>query len=216
MFTGIIEEKGRVRSIAKNGELLRLIISAGKVLEGTKRGDSIGVNGICLTVTELGADFFSADVMPETLRRTSLSEQASGKVVNLERALQVGARLGGHLVSGHIDGVAVVTARRPESHSLVLRLAPPEPLERYITEKGSVSLDGTSLTVSALGPGWFEVSLIPLTQEETILSDKKIGDPVNIECDQIAKYLERLLLFAPTSREAGGLTEGFLKEHGYV
>ena len=201
MFTGIVEEVGTlvVRDDAVDSAVLR--IRARRVLEGVALGDSIAVNGVCLTVTGVqpdddGSAVWSTDVMAETLRRSSLDAVGSGDRVNLERAVTVQTRLGGHMVQGHVDGVGTVVSRTPGEHWEVVRIAVPADLARYVVEKGSITVDGVSLTVSALADTpepWFEVSLIPTTLRETTLGDRAPGTTVNLEVDVIAKYVERLM-----------------------
>ena len=204
MFTGIVEEVGTlvVRDDAADSAVLR--IQARRVLEGVALGDSIAVNGVCLTVTEVtpsdpdGQAVWSTDVMAETLRRSSLGDAGSGDRVNLERAVTPHTRLGGHLMQGHVDGVGSVLTRAPGDAWEVVRIALPPALARYVVEKGSIAVDGVSLTVSAVSAAdlpepWFEVSLIPTTLRETTLGARTPGDPVNLEVDVIAKYVERLL-----------------------
>jgi riboflavin synthase len=206
VFTGIVEELGTlvVREDAADSAVLR--IRARTALEGVALGDSIAVNGVCLTVTGVepdddGTAVWSTDVMAETLRRSSLGATGSGDRVNLERAVTAATRLGGHIVQGHVDGVGTVVSRTPGDHWEVVRIAVPADLARYLVEKGSITVDGVSLTVSALADApepWFEVSLIPTTLRETTLGDRAPGDPVNLEVDVIAKYVERLLGARPT------------------
>lgn len=204
MFTGIIEEVGRLKSF--DGE--RIEISCEQILSDIKIGDSISTNGICLTVVEFGKDFFAADVMPETFRKTSLKD----KNFNLERALKVGDRFGGHIVSGHIDGVGKISSIRAEGNALLIDVAAESFLLRQIAPKGSVALDGISLTVVDADSKNFSVSMIPHTREVTNFKDKKIGALVNIETDILAKYVERLTTFKaePT------LTKDFLEENGFI
>jgi riboflavin synthase len=201
VFTGIVEEVGTlvVREDAGDSAVLR--IRARKAVDGVALGDSISVNGVCLTVTGVepetdGSGVWSTDVMAETLRRSSLDAVGSGDRVNLERAVTVQTRLGGHMVQGHVDGVGTVVSRTPGEHWEVVRIAVPAGLARYVVEKGSITVDGVSLTVSALADTpepWFEVSLIPTTLRETTLGERAPGDRVNLEVDVIAKYVERLL-----------------------
>jgi riboflavin synthase len=198
VFTGIVEEVGTVVALAEEGDSARLRIAAGTVLEDTKLGDSIAVDGVCLTVTEAGDGTWSTDVMAETLRRSSLGRLAPGAAVNLERAVTPHTRLGGHLVQGHVDGVGTVLARTPGEHWEVVRIALPAGLALYVVETGSIAVDGVSLTVSAVSAAsdpepWFEVSLIPTTLRETTLGVRGPGEPVNLEVDVVAKYVERLL-----------------------
>ncbi len=218
MFTGIIEETGRVKSIRKAALSEVLLIEAETVLEGTKVGDSISVNGVCLTVTELGKDFFSADVMAETVRRSSLGGLMSGSMVNLERAMPAEGRFGGHIVSGHIDGTGEILSFTPEGNAMWLRIKTPPDILKYIVEKGSIAIDGVSLTVAGLDEYSFSVSLIPHTGKETILLKKKPGDLVNLENDIIGKYVERLLAFSGGETVVKKETEisyEFLRENGF-
>ena len=213
MFTGIVEELGTVRSIGGG----RLTVAARKVLDGLQVGDSIAVNGICLTVTSFDSTGFQADVMPETVRRTSFASLRQGSAVNLERALTLASRLGGHIVSGHIDGVGTILSFAEEKNALVMKVEAGPAQLRYIVEKGSVALDGISLTVAEVTEGWFSVSLIPHTRSVTDLRDKKPGDPINIENDVVGKYVERFLL-QPAAEEAapaGGISRDFLAKYGF-
>ena len=193
MFTGIIEEVGHVKSLHRGAKSFTLEVEAEKVLEGTLVGDSIATNGVCLTVTSLTGHGFTADVMPETVSRTALGELVSGSPVNLERALSLQTRLGGHFVSGHIDGTGRIADRRQDDTALWLTIECDSKLLRYIIEKGSVTLQGVSLTVARVDARSFAVSLIPHTQAATTLHQAKVGDLVNIENDIIAKYVEKLL-----------------------
>ena len=197
MFTGIIEEVGHVKSLHRGAKSFTLEVEAEKVLEGTLVGDSIATNGVCLTVTSLTGHGFTADVMPETVSRTALGELVSGSPVNLERALSLQTRLGGHIVSGHIDGTGRIADRRQDDTALWLTIECDSKLLRYIIEKGSVTLQGVSLTVARVDARSFAVSLIPHTQAATTLHRAKVGDLVNIENDIIAKYVEKLLGKAP-------------------
>ncbi len=194
MFTGIVEEVGEVVDKQDLGDAARLVIRGPVVTSDAGHGDSIAVNGVCLTVVDVLADgAFSTDVMGETLNRSSLRDIAKGSRVNLERAAAVNSRLGGHIVQGHVDGTGHVIARTPFEHWEVMRVDLPASLSRYVVEKGSITVNGVSLTVSGLGDDWFEVSLIPTTRELTTLGSAAIGDPVNLEVDIIAKYVERLM-----------------------
>ena len=197
MFTGIIEEVGHIKSLHRGAKSFTLEVEAEKVLEGTLVGDSIATNGVCLTVTSLTGHGFTADVMPETVSRTALGELVSGSPVNLERALSLQTRLGGHIVSGHIDGTGRIADRRQDDTALWLTIECDSKLLRYIIEKGSVTLQGVSLTVARVDARSFAVSLIPHTQAATTLHQAKVGDLVNIENDIIAKYVEKLLGKAP-------------------
>ncbi|HEX5188900.1 MAG TPA: riboflavin synthase [Streptosporangiaceae bacterium] len=198
MFTGIVEELGKAAGLDVLADSARLTIHAPLVAAGAAAGSSIAVNGVCLTVTGTDGDQFSADVMGETLARSTLGSMAPGAPVNLERAAPAGGRLDGHIVQGHVDGTGVVTGVRPAERWRVLRISIPAALSRYVAEKGSVAVDGVSLTVSGLSPlgesePWFEVSLIPETLARTTLGSVTSGERVNIEVDVIAKYVERLL-----------------------
>ena len=193
MFTGIVEELGTVAAIEEQGDALRLSISAATVLEGTRPGDSIAVNGCCLTVTDLTGDTWSADVMAETLDKTSLAGSRPGDRVNLERAVTMQTRLGGHLVQGHVDGVGEVLRRTPSEHWEVVEVSLPPHLAPYLVDKGSITVDGVSLTVVEAGESSFTVSLIPETLARTTLGHRAVGDRVNLEADIIAKHVEKLL-----------------------
>jgi riboflavin synthase len=194
VFTGIVEELGEVVGKEDLGEFARLVIRGPVVTADAGHGDSISVNGVCLTVVDVLPDgAFSADVMGETLNRSSLRGIGVGSHVNLERAAALNSRLGGHIVQGHVDGTGHVIARTPSEHWEVVRVALPTALSRYVVEKGSITVDGVSLTVSALGHDWFEVSLIPTTLEATTLGQAHVGTHVNLEVDIIAKYVERLM-----------------------
>lgn len=214
MFTGIVEEVGTVKSIG-NG-ILR--IQAAKVLEDVRLGDSIAVNGICLTVTDFGADSFQADVMPETIRRTSLGELKLGSPVNLERALMLNSRLGGHIVSGHIDGTGRIVSLKEDKNAVLMKIEAEGSILRYIVEKGSVALDGISLTVAQVTSRDFTVSLIPHTRQVTNLSAKGEGSLINIENDVVGKYVEKLLQPAEGSAAAtpkSSITMDFLRQNGF-
>ncbi len=193
MFTGLVEEVGQVVSLAELGDSVRLTISGPLVTADAKHGDSIAVNGCCLTVIEPTAGTFSADVMRESLDRTSLGDLEPGAAVNLERAMAAGERFGGHIVQGHVDGTATVLDRTPSENWEIFRFTLPSQLSRYLVEKGSITVDGTSLTVVEVTDDWFSVSLIPTTLTDTVLGDRQPGDRVNLEVDVIAKYVERLL-----------------------
>jgi riboflavin synthase len=193
MFTGIVEELGTVAEVVDQGDAIRLTVQAATVLEGTGLGDSISVNGCCLTVSELGDGRWTADLMQETLDKTSLRGVAPGDRVNLERAVTVDKRLGGHIVQGHVDGVGTVLGRTPSEHWEVVEIALPGGLGRYLVEKGSITVDGVSLTVVEAGEASFTVSLIPETLARTTLGFRGPGDRVNLEADVIAKHVEKLL-----------------------
>ncbi|GAA5047891.1 riboflavin synthase [Streptomyces similanensis] len=193
MFTGIVEELGEVTAVENLGDAARFRLRGPVVTEGARHGDSIAVNGVCLTVVEHEGDEFTADVMAETLKRSSLGVLAVGSRVNLERPTAVGARLGGHIVQGHVDGTGAVLERTPSEHWEIVKISLPAELARYVVEKGSITVDGISLTVVDAGADHFTVSLIPTTLALTTLGLKKAGDPVNLEVDVVAKYVERLL-----------------------
>jgi riboflavin synthase len=193
VFTGIVEELGEVVGRETLPDAARLVIRGPLVTSDAGHGDSIAVNGVCLTVVEVADGAFSADVMDETLSRSSLRGAAVGTRVNLERAAALSSRLGGHIVQGHVDGTGEIVSRTPSEHWTVVRISLPDALARYVVEKGSITVDGVSLTVSGLGADWFEVSLIPTTLAATTLGHAEVGAPVNLEVDVIAKYVERLL-----------------------
>jgi len=207
MFTGIVEELGTVRQAAAR----QLTISASKVLEGSQLGDSIAVNGTCLTITRIEKDSFSVEVMPETLRRTNLGQLRPGHQVNLERALSLGARLGGHLVQGHVDDTGRVLMLTPEADALLVRYGAPPEVLRYIVPKGFIAVDGVSLTVVDCDTSSFQAALVGFTREHTNLAQRRPGDLVNLEVDIIAKYVERL-----TGKEKAGITLDFLSSHGFL
>lgn len=212
MFTGIIEEIGHVKSLHRGAKSFTLEVEADVVMRGTQVGDSIATNGVCLTVTSLTGHGFTADVMPETVQRTALGELKAGSPVNLERALSLQTRLGGHIVSGHIDGTGRISDRRQDDNALWLTVECDSRLLRYIIEKGSITIQGVSLTVARVDERSFAVSLIPHTQSATTLHAARIGDLVNLENDIIAKYVEKLLGKAPS--DAGIMQK--LKENGFV
>ena len=212
MFTGIIEEIGTVRRIEHGAKGARLTIQAKTVLEDTRIGDSIATNGVCLTVVSMTGDSFSADVMAESLRRSSLGTLQGGSPVNLERAMAANGRFGGHIVSGHSDGTGPIASQKREDNAVWVKIKTPAPLLRYIVEKGSIAIDGVSLTVAAVTDTDFSVSIIPHTGTQTILLGKKPGDPVNLECDVIGKYVEKLT--AP--HKTGGISTNFLAENGFL
>lgn len=214
MFTGIVEELGTVKQVVSGSAWGQIEIAGREVLEGTKLGDSIAVNGVCLTVTNLRSGSFTADVMAETMRRSNLGSLKKGDQVNLERAMAADGRFGGHMVSGHIDGTGVISQMKQEGNAVWVTVDTSEDLMRLIVEKGSIAIDGISLTVAKEMPGAFQVSIIPHTGEETTLLKKKTGAVVNLENDMIGKYVEKLMRNEP---EGGGssLTLDFLKQHGF-
>lgn len=216
MFTGIVEETGVIRSIRISGSSGKIAVTADKVLEGTKIGDSIAVNGVCLTVVSLEKDGFIADVMAETVRRTNLGDTKTGELVNVERAMAADGRFGGHIVAGHIDGTGTIEELRKEEIAVWVKIRTiPEILE-LIVEKGSICIDGISLTVATLSEKDFQVSVIPHTGEETTLLRKKAGDRVNLENDIVGKYIQKFLTTSKIEekREKSGLTMEFLQEYG--
>ncbi|MFF8259772.1 riboflavin synthase [Streptomyces virginiae] len=193
MFTGIVEELGEVSAVEPLREASRFRLRGPLVTEDAKHGDSIAVNGVCLTVVETADGEFTADVMQETLNRSSLGALTKGSRVNLERPMALGGRLGGHLVQGHVDGTGEILSRTPSEHWEIVKVALPQNLSRYVVEKGSITVDGVSLTVVEAAADWFTISLIPTTLALTTLGIKQPGDPVNLEVDVLAKYVERLL-----------------------
>lgn len=215
MFTGIVEELGTIKKLELGGESGKIFIRAKKVLEGTKIGDSIAVNGICLTVVSMSEDGFVADVMAETVRRSSLADLTTGDNVNLERAMAADGRFGGHIVSGHIDGTGVISSYVREENAVWVSVDTPEEILRLIVEKGSITIDGISLTVASLYEGGFKVSIIPHTGEETTLLRKRPGMRVNLENDIVGKYVERLLGGGTAPKKESGITMDFLIENGF-
>ena len=215
IFTGLIIEVGRVRRVQRRADGAFIVIEAKKVLEGTRIGDSISINGVDLTVIEMSHDSFSADASLETLKRSTLGELSVGRSVNLERALAVGERLGGHMVQGHVDGTGELVSVVPEGNAYRMRFRFTRELGRYIAMKGSITVDGISLTVAGLGDDWFEVAIIPHTWRETSLSDLKSGGRVNLEVDVLAKYVERLMLNEQAPATQPELTVEYLIEQGY-
>ena len=211
IFTGIIEEVGRLADIKKEKDLYTLKISCKKVLEGTKRGDSIATNGVCLTVTELGDDFYKAEVMVETINSTNFKTLSLGEPLNLERALSPAKRLDGHIVQGHVDGVGEIVNILKRGHEIVYRIKFDSDNFKYIAEKGSIALDGISLTVSKVGENYFEVSIIPTTIADTNLASKNLGEKINIETDIIGRYVYNFV----NTKEASKITKNFLLENGF-
>lgn len=215
MFTGIVEEVGVIRAVRRGRSSSVLSIGADLVLTGLKRGDSVAVNGVCLTATSKDGGGFTADVMHETLDRSSLGALTAGSRVNLERAMAADGRFGGHIVSGHIDGTGTVAAVRRDDNAVWYTVKAGPALLRYIVEKGSVAIDGISLTVAAVGEDWFSISAIPHTAAVTILGEKRVGDVVNLETDVIGKYVEKLLRPEPEAQPQSGITLEFLAENGF-
>lgn len=212
MFTGLVEEIGIVRNITKSVDSAKITIVTDQLLEDVKLGDSICTNGVCLTVTNLNGKEFSVDVMPETIRNSSLKSLSSGSKVNLEKALKASDRLGGHIVSGHIDGIGIIQDYKKEQNATWLIIRSDTKILKYIVERGSIAIDGTSLTVAYVDKKVFKVSIIPHTKEKTVLLNKKIGDEVNLECDVLGKYIEKLIIH----REQKPLDMAFLSSNGFV
>jgi len=218
LFTGIVEEVGEIRGIKKGEKSSILSIKANKVIEDVKLGHSICTNGVCLTVTNIYGNIFDADVMAETLRRSNLGELKVGSKVNLERALSAKGRFGGHIVSGHIDGVGKIVSLEKEDNAIWVTIEAKENILQYIVEKGSIAIDGISLTVAYVDDKVFKVSIIPHTGKETILFSKTSEDTVNLECDVIGKYVEKLLTFQSGKKieKKDSINEDFLKENGFL
>ncbi|MBB3867301.1 riboflavin synthase [Parageobacillus toebii NBRC 107807] len=213
MFTGIIEEVGTIEQIRQSGEAIVMTIGAKKILEDVHLGDSIAVNGVCLTVTSFTNRSFTVDIMPETVRATSLRTLTKGSKVNLERAMAANGRFGGHFVSGHVDGIGEIVRKWPLANAVYYEIKIPRELRKYMILKGSVAVDGTSLTIFGLTDETFTISLIPHTRAETILGDKQPGDIVNIECDIIGKYVAQFMEEKKEPKSA--ITLEFLERHGY-
>lgn len=216
MFTGLIEEIGTIDRVVRGMKSAQITIKAKKILEGIKLGDSISTNGVCLTVIDFSQSSFTVDVMPETMRRSNLKNLKLGSKVNLERALKLGDRFGGHMVSGHIDGVGVIRALDEEDNATWVSIEASSDIIKYIINKGSIAVDGTSLTVANADDKHFKVSIIPLTKEETTLLSKQIGDEVNLECDMVGKYIERLMTFNQVIQPEKSIDLNFLRENGFA
>lgn len=215
MFTGIIEEKGTVVTVKKSVVSSRITFSASIVTSDIHEGDSIAVNGVCLTATDISSNNFTADVMAETMRRSSLGSLKPGDHVNMERAMLCGGRFGGHIVSGHIDGTGQIVSLKREENAVWVKISAESKIMRYIIEKGSVALDGISLTVATVSDKDFSVSIIPHTGDETTLLAKKPGDIINIECDMIGKYVEKFLV-TPEKSQKSNITSEFLMKNGFM
>lgn len=215
MFTGIIEEIGIVSAIKLMTDSCQIHINAKRILDDCKEGDSIAINGACLTVTQVLSNGFTADVMLETLRRTNLKDLEIGDKVNLERALRTTDRMGGHIVAGHVDGIGKIIAFKTEGIASLMDVEVPSELTKYIAVKGSISVDGVSLTITKVSNSGFQVSLIPFTKQNTVLGLKQPGDSVNIEVDMLARYLERLMI-GQNEEHKSTIDENFLKEHGFL
>lgn len=219
MFTGIIEAVGQVQSLQPKGDDIRLTVSVGKLdMKDVKLGDSIATNGVCLTVVDFSDTYFSVDVSPETIKRSGFADYDVGGKVNLEKAMQANARLGGHIVSGHVDGVGEVLSIQPIDRWLEIWIKAPDNLAKYLAEKGSITVDGVSLTVNEVDGAKFMLTLIPHTLQETIIGTYKVGSKINLEVDLIARYLERLML-GDRAAEYGtkqDISMEFLAKHGYI
>lgn len=220
LFTGLIQDVGRIRKVERVGGMIRLTLQTHLSLEDFVLGESIAVDGVCLTVVELGDDSFQVEVSPETLERTTLKMGRPGALVNLERALRPFDRLGGHILTGHIDAVGTIGKREEGLRYLRLEVAVPKAVGRYMVEKGSVAVDGVSLTVNRCGEDWFDLLIIPHTLARTTLGGKGVGGKVNVECDILAKYVARCLEISPSgppkTQEEGGVTEALLRKHGFL
>ena len=216
MFTGIVEETGVVRRINTKPDSTAVTIIGKVIFDDLKLGDSVSVSGVCLTVSELSGKSFTADVMRETLSRTSIGSLKEGSRVNLERAMPANGRFGGHIVSGHIDGTGVISDIRNDGNAFILKINAPEKITRYIVEKGSVAIDGVSLTVIDVATDSFRVSIIPHTSSFTTLSEKSTGDIVNLENDIVGKYIEKFACSGHTEKPESGITMEFLSEFGYA
>lgn len=216
MFTGIIQAVGSIRQVEPRGSDARYVIHTGGLgMSDVQIGDSIATQGVCLTAIEFGTDFYAADVSGETLSRTTFGQLVPGTAVNLEKSVTPTTRLGGHLVSGHVDGIGEVVDRSSDGRSERFVIRAPEPLAKYIAEKGSICVDGISLTVNGVAGSQFDLNIVPHTLDVTTMGDLQAGDRVNLEVDVVARYLERLMQ-GDRAVHASGITEGFLKEHGFA
>ncbi|MDU4862764.1 MAG: riboflavin synthase [Terrisporobacter othiniensis] len=215
MFTGIIEEIGIIKNVKKNNKSSIITIQGKKIFEDINIGDSISVNGVCLTVTTFSNEIFTADVMNETLSRSSLSSLQNGSYVNLERAMSASGRFGGHIVSGHIDGTGKIIKIKRDDNAIWYTVTVEDNLIKYIVEKGSIAIDGISLTVANVNENSFSVSIIPHTSQETILSHRLVGNIVNIENDIIGKYVEKLITFEKNKKDESNITMDFLINNGF-
>lgn len=218
MFTGLVEELGKVKGIVHGANSVKLTITAKLVIEDMKIGDSIAVNGTCLTVVAFADTWFTADVMPETVKSTVLASFTIGDIVNLERTMRVGDRFGGHIVSGHVDGVGTITQKEKNDNAIIVKIKADTAVMRYIVKKGSITIDGISLTVVEYEQDWFTVSLIPHSASMTTLGFKKVGQQVNLEADVIGKYVEKLLGLQSSQPESktSSLNQNFLQQHGFT
>jgi riboflavin synthase len=216
LFTGLIEDIGTVDKLIKGQKSAQIFINANKVMDDLKIGDSINTNGVCLTVVKFSRNQFAVDVMPETMNKSNLSELVSGERLNLERALRVGDRFGGHMVSGHVDGTGIIQSFAEEDNATWVTIEAGPEILKYIISKGSVALDGISLTVAHVDTKSFKVSMIPLTKKTTTLLDKSVGSAINIECDMVGKYIERLTSFKDISATESAIDMAFLKNNGFA
>lgn len=214
MFTGIIEEIGNVLKVDRGATSFSMTIQAKKIMEDIHLGDSIAVNGVCLTVTQFTNESFAVDVMPETYMATTLHKLSIGSSVNLERAMAANGRFGGHFVSGHVDGAGAIIEKKSVENALYLTIRVPSAFKQYLLEKGSIAIDGTSLTIFAVDECDVTISLVPHTQKETILAKKRIGEEVNVECDMFAKYVAQM--FQQQKKQSEQITLGMLKENGFL
>ncbi|NLW39885.1 MAG: riboflavin synthase [Tissierellia bacterium] len=215
MFTGLVEEVGKVLDIKKSNKIWTMTFECKKIVEDITIGDSIAINGVCLTVKEFDKNLFKVDVMAETIRKTNLGFIQSGDYINLERALRVGDRLGGHVVTGHIDGTGVIEEIEEEGDSMWITISSSKDILKYIVHKGSIAIDGVSLTISFVDEEKFKVAIIPHTKVVTTLATKKINDLVNIECDLVGKYIERFLSYKKVQNESK-IDINFLKNNGFI
>jgi riboflavin synthase len=213
MFTGIVEDKGKVLKVDRRGEMKRLTLDVPFDLTEMQLGDSININGVCLTVAEKRGRALSVDLSPESIQKTTLARVKEADQVNLERALRLSDRLGGHIVTGHIDGIGIITERRIEGNSVRLKIRIPQAITPYVVQKGSIAIDGISLTVNEFREDWIRLTLIPYTLEKTTLIEKKVGDEVNLEADILGKYVEKVLNRGKGTSK--GIDLSFLKQHGF-
>ncbi|MCP8618134.1 riboflavin synthase [Salirhabdus salicampi] len=216
MFTGIIEEVGTIQNMKKSPQSIVMEIGATKVLEDVNIGDSISINGVCLTVTKYTKGSFEVDVMPETVKATSLKELSTGSKVNLERSMAANGRFGGHFVSGHVDGVGEIIGKEEVANAVYYKIKVPESLAKFLLLKGSIAVDGTSLTIFGVEGNVFTISLIPHTYDETVLGSKGKGDTVNIECDMLAKYVENMLTRKQELQNPSNINKTMLEENGFA
>lgn len=214
MFTGIVEETGSIRGVRKGEKSASLIVECSDIIDGTQIGDSISVNGVCLTVTDIKESCFEADVMPETIRATNLKYLKPGDTVNLERALLASGRFGGHIVSGHIDGTGIISGVKKEDNAVWITIEAAPEILRYIIHKGSIAVDGISLTVQYVDERVFKIAVIPHTRDFTTLQQRKVGYKVNLECDILGKYIEKLVLWE-NKKNKSGVTLQYLLENGF-